>query len=97
MGDNTATNDRITTPNTQAYGSWQFDFDFQTNTGGAAQVIRYFTSASSTILNNGYYVYLDGSGVISFRRIDNGNAAPLINNTFSNILSSNCNKFSGNP
>ena len=89
-GDNANADDRITTPNTQAYGSWQFDFTFQTTSGTTAQVIRYFTSASSTNLGttNGYYIFLDGSGAISFRKITGGTPTVLISSTYSaNTLS----------
>ena len=89
-GDNANADDRITTPNTQAYGSWQFDFTFQTTSGTTAQVIRYFTSASSTNLGttNGYYIFLDGSGEISFRKITGGTPTVLISSTYSaNTLS----------
>jgi hypothetical protein len=82
-GDNTVTVDKIRTPSTQAYGTWNFDFQFQTTIGTTAQVVRVFPIATLTTLNSGYCVYIDGGGAFQLRRLDNGTPTILINSTWS--------------
>lgn len=83
-GDNAATTDVITTPSTQAYGTWDFDFSFQTTASTTAQVIRFFVTASSTGLQttNGYYVFADGGGNFFLRKLTAGTASNLISSTW---------------
>ncbi len=82
-GDNTVTVDKIRTPSTQVYGTWNFDFQFQTTSGTTGQVVRVFPIATLTTLNSGYYVFADGSGTFQFRRLDAGTPTTLINSTWS--------------
>ena len=83
-GDNAATVDIITTPSTQAYGTWNFDFSLQTTASTVSQVVRFFVTASSTGLSttNGYYVFIDGGGNLFFRKLTAGTATTLITSTW---------------
>jgi len=81
-GDNTVAVDKIRTPSTQAYGTWNFDFQFQTTSGTSGQVVRVFPIATLTTLNSGYYVFADGAGTFQFRRLDSGTPTTLINSTW---------------
>jgi len=82
-GDNNATVDRIYTPSTQAYGTWNFDYQFQTTSGTSNQIVRFFVTANNnTTTASGYYVFIDGSGVFQLRRLDAGTPATLINATW---------------
>lgn len=75
---NTFTDERITTPSTQAYGSWKFDFQLVANVN-SNDVIRFHMISNNTTLNNssGYYVRISGVGSASggngihLYRIDN--------------------------
>ena len=83
QGNNGSTDDRITTASDQAYGSWEFDYIFQTNAGGSSQKIRFFLTAQTTALNstNGYYIYLDGTDVLRLNKISSGVPTQLISAT----------------
>jgi uncharacterized protein (TIGR02145 family) len=83
-GDNTATVDVITTPSTQAYGTWNFDYSLQTTASTTSQVLRFFVTASSTALTttNGYYVFVDGGGNLFLRKLTAGTATTLISSTW---------------
>ncbi len=83
-GNNSSITDIITTPSTQAYGTWNFDYSFQTTANTTNQIIRFFTSASSTALQttNGYYVYVDGGGNIFLKKLTGGTASNLISSSW---------------
>ncbi|MFN5031799.1 MAG: beta strand repeat-containing protein, partial [Flavobacteriia bacterium] len=83
QGNNGSTNDIITTASNQAYGSWEFDYIFQTNAGGSSQKIRFFLTAQTTALSstNGYYIYLDGTDVLRLNKISSGVPTQLISTT----------------
>ncbi|MBU0488304.1 MAG: choice-of-anchor D domain-containing protein [Bacteroidetes bacterium] len=77
--------DVISTPCTQAYGSWEFTYAFEVATTSA--YVRYFIIMSADNANpsagtaDGYYVWVDGGGTtqdLIFRRLDNGAPTNLI-------------------
>lgn len=81
-GNSTDTDDIISTPSTQAYGIWNFDYRFHTTayTSAGDQFVAFFiTSTNAGLQNsNGYYVYVESSGQLLLRRRNGGSAATTI-------------------
>jgi hypothetical protein len=81
-GNNTDTDDIISTPSTQIYGTWHFDYRFHTTafTSSGDQFVAFFITSTNAGLqtSNGYYVYVESSGQLLLRRRNGGSAATTI-------------------
>lgn len=86
---NTFTDERITTPSTQAYGSWKFDFTLAAN-GNSADVVRFHFISNSSTLNSssGYFLRASGLGTngIQIFRFDAGTPVALGSFTYTPSL-----------
>ncbi|MEN9303538.1 MAG: hypothetical protein RL264_1967, partial [Bacteroidota bacterium] len=80
-GNSSVTDDIISTPSTQVYGTWNFDYRFHTTayTNSGDQFIAFFISSTNAGLQsgNGYYVYVESSGQLRLTR-RNGNSSPTV-------------------
>jgi uncharacterized protein (TIGR02145 family) len=88
-GNDSNTDDVISTPSTQAYGTWQFDYSFQP--ASTNQNVRFFLISNTAGLtsSNGYYIWIDGNNTnpnnLQLRKLNNGTPVTLINTTWSPI------------
>ncbi|MBU3659095.1 MAG: hypothetical protein FGM14_04450 [Flavobacteriales bacterium] len=81
-GNSTDTDDIISTPSTQVYGTWNFDYRFHTTayTSVGDQFVAFFVTSTNAGLqnSNGYYVYVESSGQLLLRRRNGVSAATTI-------------------
>jgi uncharacterized protein (TIGR02145 family) len=84
VGVSASENDIITTPSTQVYGTWDFQFKLETILYGQTSAVRYFILSSGTNLTNtyGYYVHADGGGNIKLIRRDGATVTDIISTTY---------------
>ena len=83
-------NHRIYTGSTQAYGSWQFNFQLNTLSCGITSAIRFFLISSTIDLTNtnGYYIYADGGNNFKLiKRIGATNFEIITSSWVSNLSS----------
>lgn len=94
-GNNCCKEDRISTHSTQAYGTWEFEYQFQTTAVTCPtnnQVVRFFLTSSTAGITsaNGYYVYVDiCNNAFQLRKLTAGMPSTIINGSWSPNLSWN--------
>ncbi len=83
-GADTYSDEIISTPSTQTYGSWKFDFQLVANVNANDAVRFHILSSNASLFNSsGYYVRasaignFSGGNGIQLYRIDNGASVPI--------------------
>jgi hypothetical protein len=93
-GDNCCTEDRISAPSTQAYGTWEFEYQFYSTSTTCPtnnQIVRFFLISSTAGMTsaNGYYVYVDVcNNAFQLRKLTAGTPSTIISGTWSPNITS---------
>ncbi len=87
-GDNAASaNDRISTPNTKAYGEWEWKYQFETDAYGDESYIKFYFMYTSTTgypggaSTDGYYMKIGTGGQFNLCRCDGGTGVAILTPT----------------
>jgi len=87
-GDNCCTDDRISAPSNQAYGTWEFEYQFYSTSTTCPtnnQIVRFFLTSSTADMTiaNGYYVYIDVcNSAFQLRKLTAATPSTIISGTW---------------